>query len=982
MTTDQLSRSWPIGGGVCGRLVRDFDWRQTSLGPIDTWPRHLRIKVNSLVNSPIPQVLMWGPDHVMIYNDSYVEIAGNHHPRALGGTVPAIWPEIWDWNRRILERGLRGEVQAFREQPLVLNRNGTPEEVVFDLFYTPIHSEDGARVDGVLCTVLDITDTVRAREALAESRAELYHLSDALPILVGFLDRALVFRFANQCYLDVFGVTHDQVIGKRITDILGADRGAQTEEMLTRALAGETVNVDATVHLPGKGARAFEMRCLPRTAGEGRIDGVYMILIDIEDRKQTEIQLRDSNDRFRAAVDAIHSILWTNSADGRMVGEQRGWAALTGQGFDEYQDYGWSDAVHPDDREGTVGAWHQALEARSTFEWEHRVRCADGEYRIFRVRAVPILDPRGAVTEWVGVHTDITEQRMTEAQLQAQAEDLQRQINHRQRAEDQLRQLNETLEARVRDEIEQHRKTEAALHRAQKMESMGQLTGGVAHDFNNLLQVIAGNLQMLSKDVEGNDRANQRVENALSAVARGAKLASQLLAFGRRQPLEPRVIQPCRLVAEMDELLRRSLGETIEVEVIVPTNLWNICVDRAQLESALLNLAINARDAMDGPGRLTIEMGNTQLDEAYATAAGDVAAGDYVMLAVTDTGCGMPPEVLERIFDPFYSTKPEGRGTGLGMSMVYGFVKQSGGHVSVYSEPGEGTTVRIYLPHSESEEETDAPVYNGPVVGGTETVLVVEDDEAVRTTVVDLLTSLGYTVLTARDAQAGLAVVESGLHIDVLFTDVVMPGTLSSRDMARRAQEILPGLGVLFTSGYTENSIVHGGRLDPGVELLSKPYPREALARRLRHVIANAQQAAKAAEALRAAEPAPEPAPAPDRPVSILLVEDNALIRADTAIMLEEMGHTVAQAGKAAPALERLQGQGFDLLLTDLGLPDMNGNDLAQRAVEIQPGLAVVYATGDSHLPPGCPAQTVLLCKPYGEDQLRGAVQEALARIG
>lgn len=980
MTTDLPSRSWPVGGGVCGELVRRFDWSRTSLGPIGEWPRNLRIKVNSLVNSAIPQVLMWGPDHVMIYNDGYAEIAGDYHPHALGSTVPAVWPEIWDFNRAILERGLRGEVQSFREHAMVLNRNGTPENVVFDLFYTPIHAEDGTRVDGVLCTVLEITETVRARQALAESRAELYHLSDALPILVAFLDRSLVFRFANRCYLEVFGLASEQVIGKRIGDILGSTQATLAQEMLISALAGETVNVDATVQLPGDRARSFEMRCLPRMSRDDRIDGVYMILIDIEDRKQTENRLRESNDRFRAAVDAIHSVLWTNTADGRMIGEQRAWAALTGQSHDEYQELGWTGALHPDDRAGTVESWLRAVETRSTFEWEHRVRCADGEYRIFAVRAVPTLNDRGEITEWVGVHTDITEQRLTEAQLQAQAEDLQRQIAHRERAEDQLRRLNETLEARVADEIEQHRKTEQALHRSQKMESMGQLTGGVAHDFNNLLQVIAGNLQMLSKDVEGDGRASQRVENALSAVARGAKLASQLLAFGRRQPLEPRVIQPCRLVSGMDELLRRSLGEAIEVQVIVPSGLWNICVDRAQLESALLNLAINARDAMDGPGRLTIEMANAHLDDAYVSVAEDVAAGDYVMLAVTDTGCGMPPEVLERIFDPFYSTKPEGRGTGLGMSMVYGFVKQSGGHVSVYSEPGEGTTVRIYLPRSESEEEADVPAHDGPVVGGTETVLVVEDDEAVRATVVDLLESLGYDVLTARDAQAGLAVVESGLHIDVLFTDVVMPGGLSSREMARRAQEILPGLGVLFTSGYTENSIVHGGRLDPGVALLSKPYPREALARRLRHVIANARQARQAVEAERTPQPPAGPA-SEGRAVSILLVEDNALIRADTAIMLEEMGHTVAQAGKAAPALSSLEGRPFDLLLTDLGLPDMNGNDLARRAVEIQPGLAVVYATGDSALPAGCPEQAVLLCKPYGEDELRRAVGQALSRI-
>ncbi|TBN44041.1 hybrid sensor histidine kinase/response regulator [Paracoccus subflavus] len=980
MTTEAAVPAWPVDGGICGDLVRRFDWAGTALGPIGSWPPHLRVNVNSLVNSPIPQVLMWGPDHVVIYNDAFIGIVGHNHPRALGGRVPEIWPEMWDFNKAVLERGLRGEVQAFREHPIVLNRNGQPEEVILDLFYSPIHDEAGIDVDGVLCTALDITETVRARQALINSRAELYRLSDALPILVAFLDETLVFRFANWCFLEVFGVALDQVLGRRIADVLGEEQAATTNDLLHRARNGETVNVDAVVQLPGDRPRTFEMRCLPRTTGDGRIDGVYMILIDVEDRKQIETSLRHSNERFRAAVDAVHGILWTNGPDGRMTGEQRGWTALTGQTVDECQGYGWSQAIHPDDRQATVDAWERAVAARRTFEWEHRVCRADGEYRVFAVRAVPMLDHRDEIVEWVGVHTDITDRRLGEAELQAQAEDMQRQIAHRLRAEDQLRQLNETLEARVRDEVARHRQTEHALHQAQKMESMGQLTGGVAHDFNNLLQVIAGNLQMLARDVAGNDRAGQRVDQALTAVARGAKLASQLLAFGRRQPLEPRVIQPGRLLSEMDEMLRRSLGETIDVQVIVPADLWNICVDRAQLESALLNLAINARDAMNGPGRLTIEMMNTQLDQDYATVAGDVTAGDYVMVAVTDTGCGMSGDIVARIFDPFFSTKPEGRGTGLGMSMVYGFVKQSGGHVAVYSEPGQGTTIRLYLPRADAEEEPDLPRYTGPILGGSETVLVVEDDDAVRTTVVDLLGSLGYRVLTARDAQSGLAVVESGADIDVLFTDVVMPGSLTSRDMARRAQEILPGLGVLFTSGYTENSIVHGGRLDPGIELLSKPYTHEALARRLRHVIANARQARPEGGGGSASQPDGNQDGADGRPLSILLVEDNSLIRADTAIMLEEGGHRVVQAGKGAPALASLGQETFDLLLTDLGLPDMNGNDLARQAVGMRPGLAVVYATGDSALPPDCPPQAVLLCKPYGEDQLHRAVAEAMAR--
>jgi signal transduction histidine kinase/DNA-binding response OmpR family regulator len=454
----------------------------------------------------------------------------------------------------------------------------------------------------------------------------------------------------------------------------------------------------------------------------------------------------------------------------------------------------------------------------------------------------PMLDATGEIEEWVGVHTDITEQRDAEASLQEHATSLERQVRHRVRAEEQLRQLNESLEARVEAEIAERHQTERALQQAQKMEAIGQLTGGVAHDFNNLLQVVSGNLQLLSKDLAGNDQAERRVANALAGVNRGAKLASQLLAFGRRQALEPRVINIGRFVSAMDDLLRRSLGEAVEVEVITSGGLWNTYADPTQVENALLNLAINARDAMSGSGKLTIEMGNAALDQEYARNHQEVLPGQYVMLAVTDTGSGMRPDILEKVFEPFFSTKPEGKGTGLGLSMVYGFVKQSGGHVKIYSEVDQGTTVRIYLPRSVADEDREVVVHNGPVLGGTETVLVVEDDEDVRSIVVETLTDLGYRVLTAKDAQAGLNVIESGVLIDVIFTDVVMPGQLKSSEMARRAKERLPGVAVLFTSGYTENSIVHGGRLDPGVELLSKPYTREALARRLRHVIANQKQ--------------------------------------------------------------------------------------------------------------------------------------------
>jgi PAS domain S-box-containing protein len=376
------------------------------------------------------------------------------------------------------------------------------------------------------------------------------------------------------------------------------------------------------------------------------------------------------------------------------------------------------------------------------------------------------------------------------------------------------------------------------LRQAQKMEAIGQLTGGVAHDFNNLLQVISGNLQLLAKDIVGNDRAERRVANAHLAVNRGAKLASQLLAFGRRQALEPRVVNIGRLVAGMDELLRRALGETIEIETIGAGGLWNTLIDPANLENAIVNLAINARDAMDGSGKLTIEVGNVSLDDAYAKAQSEVTPGQYVMLAVTDTGSGMTAEIAAQAFEPFFSTKPEGQGTGLGLSMVYGFVKQSHGHIKIYSEVGHGTTVKLYLPRTHQKEDALNVPDQEAVTGGTETILVAEDDDEVRATAVEMLADLGYRVYKARDAVSALSVIEKGHAIDLLFTDVVMPGELKSPELARKARERLPEIAVLFTSGYTENAIVHGGRLDAGVDLLPKPYTRDALARKIRQVLA------------------------------------------------------------------------------------------------------------------------------------------------
>ena len=504
----------------------------------------------------------------------------------------------------------------------------------------------------------------------------------------------------------------------------------------------------------------------------------------------------------------------------------------------------------------------------------------------------------------------------------------------------------------------------------------------MAHDFNNALQIIGGNLQLLIKDVAGNLRAEQRVQTALAGVSRGSKLAAQLLAFGRRQPLAPKVVNLGRLVRGVDDMLRRALGEEIQIETIVAGGLWNTFVDVAQVENAILNLAINSRDAMEGHGKLTIEVGNSFLDADYVSRHPEVSAGQYVMLAVTDTGCGIPPETLEHVFEPFFTTKPEGKGTGLGLSMVYGFVKQSGGHIKIYSEPGSGTTIRIYLPRARQNEDVEIDTETGPLTGGTEVVLVVEDDEDVRATVVEMLSELGYRVLKAKDAQSALAIVESGVPIDVLFTDVVMPGELRSPELARKARERLPDITVLFTSGYTENAIVHGGRLDEGIDLISKPYTREALARKLRHSLRKQQQRRLTSRSVSKRQNATQsamPSEDPQLGVRVLLVEDEEMIRRSTADILETLGHSVLEAANATEAFTVLRSNDIDVLITDICLPGVSGDTLASRARALKPSLAIVFASGyDKPEKHSVDGQSILLRKPYDAPALNEAMRAAI----
>ncbi|KQQ96680.1 response regulator [Massilia sp. Leaf139] len=413
--------------------------------------------------------------------------------------------------------------------------------------------------------------------------------------------------------------------------------------------------------------------------------------------------------------------------------------------------------------------------------------------------------------------------------------------------------------ASLRVSQEQLAASESALHQAQKMEAIGQLTGGVAHDFNNVLQIIGGNLQLLKLVGNLNEMARTRVEMALAGVERGAKLSSHLLAFARRQPLQSVVLNPGHLLRDMDDMVRRVLGPNTRIVTDIDPSLWSTVADPNQLNNVLLNLAINARDAMGGSGTLHIRAGNVG---GATPAAGielpvGVPAADYVFIEIADSGKGMPPEVLRRVFEPFFTTKPVGQGTGLGLSMAYGFVKQTGGDIAIVSEVGRGTSVRIFLPRSETDAVQPAEQPDVPLYGGLETLLVVEDEEDVRSATCAILSALGYQVLEACDAASAVEMIESGRHIDLVFTDVVMPGPVSSLQLGEAVQKHLPHAQILYTSGYAEGVLAHEGKVNASVHLLQKPYHPDALSARIRHLLRRGKQSGGAdqtgAETSRAA---------------------------------------------------------------------------------------------------------------------------------
>jgi PAS domain S-box-containing protein len=666
---------------------------------------------------------------------------------------------------------------------------------------------------------------------------------------------------------------------------------------------------------------------------DGQLLGYAKITRDISDKKLAREALRRTEEQFRMLVDSvIDYAIYMLSPEGRVTTWNAGARNIKGYAADEVIGTHFSRFYTDEDRaDGLPERVLATAREQGRYHGEGvRVR-KDGTRFRADVVVDAIRDPDGRLVGFAKITRDVTQ----------------------------------------RVQLEEARQ---ALQHAQRLEAVGKLTGGVAHDFNNILQVIGGSLQLLGGMVAGLPAAQRHQQMALAAVDRGAKLSSQLLAFARRQPLQPYVLNPGRVVRNMEDLVRRAVGEHVEVETVVSASLWNTTLDPHQLENVVLNLAINARDAMPSGGKLTVELSNTMLDDTYVSAAHEVPPGQYVLLAISDTGTGMPPDVRERAIEPFFTTKGEGQGTGLGLSMAFGFVKQSGGHFRIYSEVGHGTTIKAYFPRAlEAEQTLPEPVAH-EVRGGTETILVVEDDPNVQATVVGMLSELGYQVLRADNAEMALAVLKAGVRCDLLFTDVVMPGKLKSTEMVRQARALLPDMKVLYTSGYTQNAIIHGGRLDPGVELLSKPYRSDRLAAKVRQLLG----AHVAAPLHTPAAPAPHQAASAG--LRVLLIDDDAQARELYRDILLAAGFQADEAATAQDALAMLDRERYHAAVVDYSLPDLDGLTLARRIAERHPAVAIVFASGYGSLVAGAADVTArVLTKPFTDLQLKQALLAAVA---
>lgn len=816
--------SFLSGGGEMGALVRAHPWATHPLGEPDAWPQPLRTAIRLMLNSPFQMCLFWGQQGFWFYNDAYRQtLTAERHPSSLGLPAREVWPEVWEEVVGAqLTKVMSGQSAVLHEnQHIVLRRNGREEDTYWTYSYGPIDDESApGGIGGVLVVTNETTAHVLATRRAIQERQRFAELFEQAPSFMTMLrGPEHIFEMANPSYSRLVGGR--DVVGRSVAEALPEAVEQGFIQLLDRVYtSGEPYVATATPFLmrPAPDApvseRYVDFVYQPIKDDAGEVTRIFVEGIDVTERALAEKALRSSEARLRE----LNSDLEKRVAE-HMHGRARTWqlspdilGVLNAQGIFEISNpawqsiLGWSEEtistttffefLHPDDVAHSQLAFARAMElGEPALRLENRYRHADGGYRWL---------------SWVAIPED--------DKIYCSARDI----------------------SAEKEAAESLARTEAALRQVQKMEAVGQLTGGIAHDFNNLLGGIMGALEIARAKIEQNkpEDITRYLELSETAVKRAASLTQRLLAFSRQQTLDPRPTDVNRLVSGMEELIRRSIGPAVQLHVVGADALWPTFVDPPQLENALLNLCINARDAMPDGGRLTIETSNQSLDQ-HAASACDLQPGQYIALRVTDTGCGMAADVIARAFDPFFTTKPIGQGTGLGLSMIYGFARQSGGQARIYSEQDMGTTVSIYLPRHDVAATDVEPKAADPTAqaGKREAILVVEDEPAIRELVCETLTDAGYRPLQAGDAKAGLQLLQSSATIDLLISDVGLPGAMNGRQMADAARVTRPDLKVLFITGYAESAAVGNGHLEADMHVLTKPFSLDTLHRKVRDIL-------------------------------------------------------------------------------------------------------------------------------------------------
>ena len=818
------------GGGACGRLIAARDWMGTPLGPIAGWPQSLKTATAMLLRSPVPIVMLWGEDGVMLYNDAYSRFAGGRHPELLGSKVREGWPEVADFNDNVMRVGLAGGTLHYHDQELTLHRHGQPERVWMDLDYSPVLDESG-QPGGVICILADTTERVTAER----HTAFLLSLADALR---GLNTREAINRLASQRLAELLDATrafyaeitdsgwmtveHDHnrgvpsIAGVHSLESFGAGLLAAYRSgqpiVACDIPADERLSADARAGLAERRVAAFidvvvfdetervgvlaAQSATPRVWTAAEIALVQEVAERVKtavERARGEEELRKLNETLEeqvAARMAERDRLWNLSPDmlaradyaGMMSAVSPAWTQVLGWSEDELLSRGYAGFIHPDDEGQTLVAIGRMAETRLPARFENRIATQGGDWRHIEW----IVSPEPDGVNFVAIGRDLSETKAREADLEIARE---------------------------------------ALRQAQKMEAMGSLTGGVAHDFNNLLTPIIGSLDLLVRKGVGSERERRLIEGALQSAERAKTLVQRLLAFARRQPLQPVAVDVARVVDNMAGLIASTLGPAIDVRVALD-DLPPAHADLNQLEMALLNLAVNARDAMPEGGELRIVATCERVGgRTGERAARHLKRGQYVRLSVHDTGIGMDPETMRRAIEPFFSTKGVGKGTGLGLSMVHGLAAQLGGGLTIESTPGEGTTISLWLPVSADAVSEDEPAIDPGFIGRSlGTALLIDDEELVRMSTADMLTDMGYQVVEAGSAEEGLRLIHAGLNPAILVSDHLMPG-MTGAQLAREMRVIRPHLPVLIVSGYAEED-----GIDADIPRLTKPFRNAELA--------------------------------------------------------------------------------------------------------------------------------------------------------